>query len=131
MARDLSLTMGLGTVVGETSQIGDDVTIYHSVTLGGIAPAVNSRRQVRVKRHPTVKNRVVIGAGANLLGAITVGEGASIGANAVVTTDVPKGATFIGVPATAHGGSLGKSRGFIPYGTPTAAKTKKKGGKKK
>lgn len=107
---------GAGVVIGETSRIGDDVTIYHAVTLGGIAPAVNSRHQVRVKRHPTIKNKVVIGAGAHILGAITIGEGASIGANAVVTTDVPKGATFIGATATRH--SRTTTKGFTPYGIP-------------
>lgn len=80
---------GSGVVIGETAEIGDDVMIYHTVTLGG-------KSLEQVKRHPTVGNRVVIGAGAKLIGAITVGDDVTIGANTVVTKDVPSGATVVG-----------------------------------
>ncbi len=88
----LVIDHGMGVVIGETAVIGKNVLIYHGVTLGGTSAK-------RERRHPTVGDDVVIGAGAKLLGAITVGKGARIGANAVVTRDVPAGATFVGVPA--------------------------------
>jgi serine O-acetyltransferase len=103
------------TVIGETAEIGDDVTIYQSVTLGGTNPSTG----VAGKRHPTIGNRVVIGSGAQVLGPIEVGEGAKVGANAVVTKDVPPGATVVGIPAKAVPiDSIHYSPGFIPYGTP-------------
>lgn len=83
---------GMGVVIGETAEIGDDCTLYHGVTLGGTT-------WNKGKRHPTLRNNVVVGAGAKILGPITVGEGARIGSNAVVVKDVPAGATAIGVPA--------------------------------
>jgi serine O-acetyltransferase len=82
---------GMGIVIGETAEIGDDVSIYHGVTLGGTT-------WNKGKRHPTLKNNVVIGAGAKILGPITVSEGARIGCNAVVVKDVPAAATVVGVP---------------------------------
>ena len=103
------------TVIGETVEIGNDVTIYQSVTLGGTNPSTG----VAGKRHPTIRDRVVIGSGAQVLGPIEVGEGAKIGANAVVTKDVPPGATVVGIPAKAVPiDSVHYSPGFIPYGTP-------------
>ena len=75
---------GMGTVIGETAEIGDDVTMYQDITLGGTSPSVNSDAQRNKKRHPTLSDRVIVGAGAQILGAITVGAGAKIGANAVV-----------------------------------------------
>ena len=103
------------TVVGETAEIGDDVTIYQNVTLGGTNPSTG----VGGKRHPTLRNGVVIGSGAQVLGPIEVGEGAKIGANAVVTRDVAPGATMVGIPAKpVLVDAVHYSPGFIPYGTP-------------
>jgi serine O-acetyltransferase len=83
---------GMGIVVGETSEIGDDCTLYHGVTLGGTS-------WNKGKRHPTLESGVIIGAGAKVLGPIVVGRGAKIGSNAVVVRDVPPGATAVGIPA--------------------------------
>ena len=103
------------TVIGETADIGDNVTIYQSVTLGGTNPSTG----VGGKRHPTLKDHVVIGSGAQILGPIEVGEGAKVGANAVVTHDVVPGATMVGIPARAVPvDTVHYSPGFIPYGTP-------------
>jgi serine O-acetyltransferase len=82
---------GMGVVIGETAEIGDDVTIYHGVTLGGVSLE-------KGKRHPTVKDSVVIGAGAKILGAITIGECSRIGANAVVVENVPPDSVVVGIP---------------------------------
>ncbi len=100
------------TVIGETAEIGDDVTIYQCVTLGGTNPADG----VPGKRHPTISNGVIIGSGAQVLGPITVGERARIGANSVVTKDVAEGATMVGIPARST--LVEANSGFIPYGTP-------------
>ncbi|WP_374127983.1 serine O-acetyltransferase EpsC [Sphingomonas sp. 28-62-11] len=103
------------TVIGETVTIGDNVTIYQCVTLGGTSPD----NGVAGKRHPTLLDNVIIGSGAQVLGPITVGAGARVGANAVVTRDVVPGAVMVGIPARAtmvEGGRSDKS--FVPYGTP-------------
>src|SRR5215207_4781088 len=103
------------TVIGETAEIGDDVTIYQSVTLGGTNPSTG----VAGKRHPTIGNRVVIGSGAQVLGPIEVGQGARVGANAVVTKDVAPRSTVVGIPARPVPlDAVHYSPGFIPYGTP-------------
>lgn len=103
------------TVIGETAQIGDDVTIYQNVTLGGTNPA----NGLGGKRHPTLLDNVIVGSGAQILGPITVGQRARIGANAVVTDDVPEGATMIGVKARSTLVAAETwQRQFIPYGTP-------------
>jgi len=99
IGRRLVIDHGTGVVVGETSCIGDDVTLYHDVTLGGVAPSVDSHEQIGVKRHPTLEDNVIVGSGAQILGPITIGECARVGANAVVSKDVPAGVTAVGVPA--------------------------------
>jgi serine O-acetyltransferase len=91
LGRRFFIDHGMGVVIGETAEIGDDVTLYHGVTLGGTSWSAG-------KRHPTLKNNVVIGAGAKILGPITMGEGAKVGSNSVVVKDVPDGATVIGIP---------------------------------
>lgn len=107
-----------GIVIGETAEIGDDVTLYQNVTLGGVAPSVNSAAQVNRKRHPTIRDGVIIGSGAQVLGPITVGEGARIGANAVVVKDVPDGVTMVGVAARQLPPKECR-HDFVAYGTPT------------
>ena len=90
---------GMGVVIGETAEIGDDVTFYHGVTLGGLLPSIDSAGQRQKKRHPTIGNNVIVGAGAQILGAITVQDCARVGANSVVVKDVPRGITVTGIPA--------------------------------
>ena len=103
------------TVIGETAEIGDDVTIYQNVTLGGTNPSGG----VGGKRHPTLKSRVVVGSGAQILGPIEVGEGGKVGANAVVTKDVAPESTVVGIPARPVPiDMVHYSPGFVPYGTP-------------
>ena len=118
IGRRLFIDHGMGVVVGETAEIGDDVTLYHGVTLGGVAPSVNSASQVDRKRHPTIGNSAIVGSGAQVLGPITVGAGARVGANAVVVQDVPAGVAVVGIPAKAI---LPKEKtgAFLAYGTPT------------
>ena len=107
---------GMGVVIGETSEIGDNVTIYHAVTLGGISPSIESAKQRDIKRHPTLKNNVVVGSGAQLLGPIIVGENAKIGANAVVVKNVPANAVMVGIPAKNVNIKDKKDTVFKPYG---------------
>ncbi len=116
IGKNLFIDHGMGVVIGETSEIGDNVTIYHMVTLGGIAPSINSNNQRNVKRHPTIENDVVIGSGAQVLGPVTVGCCAKIGANAVITKDVPEKAVMVGIPAKNVG--MADSE-FKPYGITT------------
>ena len=105
---------GLGIVIGETTEIGENVTIYQGVTLGGIMPSVESDLQRNQKRHPTVGNNVIIGSGAQILGAINIGDDARIGANSVVSRDVPANVTVAGVPAREFARST-KKETFKPY----------------
>lgn len=108
---------GMGIVIGETSEIGDNCSIYHGVTLGGTT-------WQKGKRHPTLQNNVVVGAGAKILGPITISEGARIGSNAVVVKDVPPGATVVGIPGRvvtrkevqAQRAEMAKKIGFDAYG---------------
>ncbi len=114
IGRNLFIDHGF-SVIGETVEIGDNVTIYQCVTLGGTSPD----NGLAGKRHPTLLDGVIVGSGAQVLGPITVGAGARIGANAVVTRDVVPGAVMVGIPARAtmvEGGRSNKS--FVPYGTP-------------
>ena len=106
---------GLGIVIGETTEIGENVTIYQGVTLGGIMPSIESDSQRNQKRHPTIGNNVIIGSGAQILGSITVGDYARIGANSVVSKDVPSNVTVAGVPAREFARSAEKQN-FKPYG---------------
>ncbi|MEO1190645.1 MAG: serine O-acetyltransferase [Pseudomonadota bacterium] len=94
---------GMGVVIGETAEIGDDVTLYQGVTLGGTAPSVDSDSQRDQKRHPTLEDGVIVGSGAQVLGPFAVGKDARVGANAVVTKPVPQGATVVGIPARVVG----------------------------
>ena len=110
--KNLFIDHGMGVVIGETSEIGDNVTIYHNATLGGISPSINSNEQRHVKRHPTLKDNVVVGSGAQVLGPIEVGKNAKIGSNAVVTKDVPENAVMIGIPARNVGTTTEE---FKPY----------------
>ena len=110
IGRRFVIDHGMGVVIGETAEIGDDVYLYHQVTLGGTSTEQG-------KRHPTLGNGVIVGAGAKVLGAITIGDGARIGANAVVVADVPAGTTVVGIPARPVERERRPAR-FVPYGTP-------------
>ena len=121
IGKNLFIDHGMGVVIGETSDIGDNVTIYHMATLGGIAPSINSNDQRNIKRHPTIKDEVVIGSGAQVLGPVTIGRCAKIGANAVITKDVPEKAVMVGIPAKNVG--LADSE-FKPYGITPDSDTK-------
>lgn len=111
---------GMGVVIGETAEIGDDVTLYHGVTLGGVAPSVDSESQRNQKRHPTLENGVIVGSGAQILGPIIVGRDARVGANAVVTKAVPAKTTVVGIPAKSiQSADTSSSDDFMAYGTPT------------
>lgn len=90
---------GMGVVIGETSIVGENVTLYHGVTLGGVMPAVDASSQRNTKRHPSLGDNVIVGAGAQILGPVQIGDCARVGGNSVVTKDVPAGVTVVGVPA--------------------------------
>ena len=111
LGRRLFIDHGLGLVIGETAEVGDDVTLYHGVTLGG-----TSLDRVH-KRHPTIADGVIVGAGAKVLGPITIGAEARVGANAVVLKDVAPGVTVVGIPARPAGRETGHPP-FLSYGTP-------------
>jgi len=112
IGRRLIIDHGMGVVIGETAEIGDDVYLYHQVTLGGTSSA-------RGKRHPTLGNNVIVGAGAKVLGGITVGENARIGANAVVVGAVAANTTVVGIPARPVERRVERKPRFDAYGTPT------------
>ena len=113
IGENLFIDHGMGVVIGETSEIGNNVTIYHMVTLGGISPSINSDDQRNSKRHPTLMDNVVVGSGAQVLGPVVVGKNAKIGANAVVTKDVTENAVMVGIPAKNVGTATEE---FKPYG---------------
>ncbi len=108
---------GMGVVVGETAVIGDNVTLYHGVTLGGVSPSLDSESQREQKRHPTLGDNVIVGSGAQVLGPIDVGHGVRVGANAVVTKDIPCCVTVVGIPAK-QVSKVVEEECFEPYGTP-------------
>ena len=112
IGKNLFIDHGMGVVIGETSEIGNNVTIYHMATLGGIAPSINSNNQRQVKRHPTLGDCVVVGSGAQILGPVIIGANAKVGANAVVTKDVPENAVMVGIPAKNVGTATEE---FKPY----------------
>ena len=114
IGKNLFIDHGMGVVIGETSEIGDNVTIYHAVTLGGSSPSIDSERQRYEKRHPTIGNNVIIGSGAQILGAIEVGDFSRVGANSVVTKSVAKNVTVAGIPAREFAQSNKKK--FEAYG---------------
>ena len=116
IGENLFIDHGMGVVIGETSNIKDNVTIYHMVTLGGISPSINSKDQRDIKRHPTLENNVVVGSGAQVLGPVVVGKNAKIGANAVVTKNVPENAVMIGIPAKNINTKSEPDSSFKPYG---------------
>tara|TARA_Y100000996_G_C22540777_1_gene649973 strand:- start:467 stop:1045 length:579 start_codon:yes stop_codon:yes gene_type:complete len=120
---NLFIDHGMGVVIGETSEIGNNVTIYHAVTLGGISPSINSESQRNEKRHPTIGNDVVIGSGAQIIGPVKVGNGARIAANAVVVNDVQENSTMVGVPAKII--KTGNTGNFKPYGVDQKVKDEK------
>jgi len=123
IGKNLFIDHGMGVVIGETSIIGENVTIYHAVTLGGIAPSINSDSQRNEKRHPTIGDDVVIGSGAQIIGPVTVGKCARIAANAVVVNDVADDTTMVGVPAKAI--KVGNKGNFRPYGVDQKVKDEK------
>jgi len=119
IGKRLFIDHGMGVVIGETAELGDDVTIYQAVTLGGIAPSINSESQRERNRHPTLGDGVIVGSGAQILGPINVSAGARIGANAVVTQDVPAALTVVGIPArVVEHKDIDVAEVFRPYGTP-------------
>lgn len=128
IGKNFFIDHGTGVVIGETAIIGDNVTLYQSVTLGGVSPSENSDLQRSKKRHPTIEDDVIIGSGAQILGDITVGQGARIGANAVVIKDVAAYTTMVGIvarpivtPSSQQNNSI-ECHDFMPYGTPTLLK---------
>ena len=125
IGKNLFIDHGMGVVIGETSDIGDNVTIYHMATLGGISPSINSDKQREIKRHPTLQDNVVVGSGAQVLGPVTIGKNAKIGANAVVTKDVPENGVMVGIPAKNVGTA---SEEFKPYGISNEEKNEEHSG---
>ena len=123
IGKNLFIDHGMGVVIGETSEIGNNVTIYHAVTLGGISPSIDSERQRYEKRHPTIGNDVVIGSGAQIIGPVKIGNGSRIAANAVVVNNVPENSTMIGVPAKVI--KTGNKGNFRPYGVDQEVKDEK------
>ncbi len=122
IGENLFIDHGMGVVIGETSEIGNNVTIYHMVTLGGVSPSIESNQQRNVKRHPTLMDNVVVGSGAQILGPVVVGKNAKVGANVVVTKDVPENAVMVGIPAKNVGTATEE---FKPYAVIDESKNEK------
>ena len=104
---------GMGVVIGETAELGDNVTLYHDVTLGGTT-VFDTKGKLKSKRHPTIGNNVIIGSGAQILGPVIVGNNAKVGSNAIVIKDVPADTTVVGFPA--HSTQVSSSKKFCSYG---------------
>ena len=112
IGKNFFIDHGMGVVIGETSEIGNNVTIYHNVTLGGVSPSINSNQQRDIKRHPTLEDNVVVGSGAQILGPIVIGKNSLIGSNSVVTKNVSEKSVMAGIPARRVGDA---TKGFKPY----------------
>jgi len=123
IGKNLFIDHGMGVVIGETSEISDNVTIYHGVTLGGISPAENSKEQVNVKRHPTIKDNCIIGSGAQILGPVVLEKNARIGANTVILKNVPENGTMVGNPARNINKNQKIDENFKPYGVEVKSNT--------
>ena len=123
IGKNLFIDHGMGVVIGETSEISDNVTIYHGVTLGGISPAENSKEQVNVMRHPTIKDNCIIGSGAQILGPIVLEKNARIGANTVILKNVPENGTMVGNPARNINKNQKIDENFKPYGVDVKSNT--------
>jgi len=106
----------MGVVIGETAEIGDNVTIYHGVTLGGVAPSVNSQNQVNKKRHPTLEDGSIVGSGAQILGPIVIGKNARVGSNSVVTKSVESNKSVVGVASRYTTDIKSEEKKFSAYG---------------
>jgi len=107
---------GMGVVIGETAEIGNNVTIYHGVTLGGVAPSINSENQINKKRHPTLEDGSIIGSGAQVLGPITIGKNARVGSNSVVTKSVEANKSVVGVASRYTTDIKSEEKNFSAYG---------------
>ena len=123
IGKNLFIDHGMGVVIGETSEISDNVTIYHGVTLGGISPAENSKEQVNVKRHPTIKDNCIIGSGAQILGPVVLEKNARIGANTVILKNVPENGIMVGNPARNINKNQKIDENFKPYGVDVKSNT--------
>ena len=106
----------MGVVIGETAEIGDNVTIYHGVTLGGVAPSINSKNQVNTKRHPTLEDGSIVGSGAQILGPIIIGKNARVGSNSVVTKSVEPNKSVVGVASRYTTDIKSEEKKFSAYG---------------
>ena len=123
IGKNLFIDHGMGVVIGETSEISNNVTIYHGVTLGGISPAENSMEQVNVKRHPTIKDNCIIGSGAQILGPVVLEKNVRIGANTVILKNVPENGTMVGNPARNINKNQKIDKNFKPYGVDVKSNT--------
>ena len=121
----LFIDHGMGVVIGETSIVGNNVTIYHGVTLGGTSPSEDSVSQINTKRHPTIGNNVIIGSGAQVLGPISVGDNGKIGSNSVVTKNIEENMSVVGIPARHTSKSSDDSENFAAYGLTSGKDSRK------